>query len=536
MIVEELERKFFELKGKLDVGVVTEEQFKSEVEKLRFQDNQNRWWMLGAQSGKWYSYDGTRWIPGQPPRDVVPPASATSKPVAQEPPSQVAPIVPTPTVVAPPIVESLTIVPSTLPAQPGKAAPLKPVVPPPQPEHVKPTPLAPKMKTSAPIKPVNLPRLPIPGWLLVVAAASVALVAVVIFWILIENFVPGKPISSFINNLTGTKPVAPLGSPTVISSPSSGTSKDVPTLIALGDQLVLQSQMDAAITQYQTAVQLAPASAVPLTRWARALAFKGQMQDAVNKAQLAVQRAPSDAEANAQFCRALVWNGQVGDGIAICVKATQLDPQNVNALAFLAEAYLLAQRTVDAQAYAQTALQLAPQSVEAHHAQAWLLTVQGQKDAALAEWRQTVALEPSFYFRHFEYGEVLRVYYNNPVDAITEYKTAMTLYGAYVPSINRLGLALLATNKPQEAIPQFQRALTLDSGNVDNFTYLGIAFGQANQCSQAMPYLEQALRLNPDNTVAQKGLSDCKSGKPPTLAPTAPPTVPLTPPIIAPKP
>ena len=534
MIVDELERKFFELKGKLDVGVITEEQFKSEVEQLRFQDNQNRWWMLGAQSGKWYSYDGMRWIPGQPPRDIAP-STPTREPIAQESSTHVAPIVPTPTAAVQPTVEPSMVAPSTLPGQTEQVAPLKPIVLPPQFENAERTRNAPKIKTPASIKPVHLPRLPIPGWLFVVVAASVALVAVVIFWILIENIVPGKPISSFIDNLTGAKPVAPLGSPTGVS-PSSSAAKDAPTLIALGDQLVLQSQMEAAITQYQTAAQLAPSSALPLTRWSRALAFKGQMQDAVNKAQLAVQRAPNDAEANAQFCRALIWNGQVGDGIEICNKATKLDPQNVNALAFLGEAYLLAQRTVDAQAYAQTALQLAPQSVEAHRTQAWLLTVQGQKDTALAEWRQTVALEPNFYFRHYEYGEVLRVYYNNPVDAATEYKTAMTQYGAYVPAINRFGLALLATNKPQEAIPQFQRALTLDPGNVDNFTYLGIAFGQANQCSQATPYFEQALRLNPENAVAQKGLSDCKSGKPPTLAPTTPPTVPLSPPIIAPKP
>ena len=42
MIVEDMERSFFELKGKLDVGVVTEEEFKTQVQKLRFQDQQGR--------------------------------------------------------------------------------------------------------------------------------------------------------------------------------------------------------------------------------------------------------------------------------------------------------------------------------------------------------------------------------------------------------------------------------------------------------------------------------------------------------------
>src|SRR5512142_2876674 len=76
MPVAEMERRFYELKGKLDVGALGEEDFKTEIEKLRFQDTQNRWWMIGAQSGKWYMYDGTRWVPGQPPDEAPEPVPA----------------------------------------------------------------------------------------------------------------------------------------------------------------------------------------------------------------------------------------------------------------------------------------------------------------------------------------------------------------------------------------------------------------------------------------------------------------------------
>lgn len=372
--------------------------------------------------------------------------------------------------------------------------------------------------------------------MLILAAAAVAMIGVVIFWIIVENFVPGKPISNFLNNVTGVKPVATVIPGSITVSSASSVSKDVSTILTMGDQLVMQSQVDGAIAQYQNAASLAPTSALPLTRWARALTFKGQTQDAIAKAQQALQRAPNDAETLAQYCRALIWNGQPGDGIAQCEKAAQLDPKNANAYAFLTEAYLLARRSTDAQARAQLALQLAPQSAEAHRAQAWYLTMQGQKDAALAEWRQTVTMEPSFYFRHFELAEVLRVYFNSPGEAVTEYQTAMSLYGGYIPAVNRLGQALLAVNKPKEAIPQFQRALTLDPGNVDNYVYLGIAFGQSNQCGQAIPYFQQALRLSPENAIAQKGLSECQAGKTPTLAAVPPPQVPLIPPIVAPKP
>ena len=93
MTVEEMERRFFELKGKLDVGAITEIDFKAEIEKLKFQDKQSRWWMIGAQSGKWYTFDGTRWLPGKPPIEPVePPAPPPA--VEPAPPQVAAPAMP----------------------------------------------------------------------------------------------------------------------------------------------------------------------------------------------------------------------------------------------------------------------------------------------------------------------------------------------------------------------------------------------------------------------------------------------------------
>ena len=516
MIVEDMERRFFELKGKLDVGVVTEEEFKAQVQKLRFQDKQGRWWMLGAQSGKWYAYDGARWIPGQPPTDVPSPAA-----------TEAAPVTPAVTetresIAAPP--------PSELAALPALETPTTPppiAALPPSPEHIM---VAPRARPVLPPPPASRP--PISGPILIAGAALVALIGVLVLWLLLDNFVPGKPISSFFGRLTGNAPAT-----TLTPAAVSGGTPNIATLLAQGDQFLAQSQIDVAITQYQNAAQLAPTNAAPLVRWSRALAFKGLASDALSKAQQAIQRAPNDADAQAQLCRALAWNGQVPDAITACEKAVQLDQRNVNARANVSEAYLLArpQRMVDAQAAANAALQLAPSSAEAHRAQAWVYTLQGQKENALNEWKQTVTLEPSFFFRHFEYGEVLRLYLNVPADAVAEQQKAVSLYGAYIPAINRLGLALLAANKPQDAVAPFQRALTLDARSAEGYANLALAFGMANQCTQAIPYFEQALKLDANSSAAQRGLADCKAGKPPTLPPVTPLTVPLTPPTVAPK-
>ncbi|MCL4393449.1 MAG: hypothetical protein M1482_01285 [Chloroflexi bacterium] len=711
MNVEEMERRFFELKGKLDVGTIDEAEFKTQIEKLKFQDKDGHWWMIGAQSGKWYTFDGARWLPGKPPKPtpsppaaepekvapvgpgapVTPPAAPdfrsttplppppvatsgqppsqaakrtaadlaskqdTSQPPAQEtvppwdyaqelpPPrpavsSQLpaqeppAPVQPPSQPALPPSLESQpaspqpAFQPAPPPSQespvasprPPTSAPA-PVQPPSQPA-TQPSPLPPAPSwatppppsegtTSAlppflastheqttqplgsesrpaqavqpagstppplpPFPPVadhSLPtynrlpsdhdmpggpeqlqmapaaervarrraaashggfRLPISGPIIIIGAAVVAILAVLVMWLALDNLVPGKPISSFFGGLAGGKTAASLtpGSPTA----EARGARDISEFISVGDQLMLNSNVDSAITQYQTASKVAPSSAVPLTHWSRALAYRGELQESLAKAQQAVQFAPDDADANAQLARALAWNGQIDAALSAGQKAVQLDAKNSNAHAYLAEAYLLAHRIPDAQSQAQTAIQLSPRNAEAYRSMAWFYTVQGQKGPAVEAWQQTLTLEPDFYFRHYEVAEVLRVYFNASADAIPEYEKSIGLYGAYVPALSRLGIAFLAADQPQQSTAQLEHAITLDAKNADSYAYLGIAFGQLKQCAQAIPYFEQALQVDANNSLAQIGLSDCKGGKTPDIPAASPPNVPLLPPAL----
>jgi len=61
------EEKFYALMGRLAAGVITQNEFKTRLEELVVRDDQGRTWMIGAQSGKWYCYDGKRWVQDTPP-------------------------------------------------------------------------------------------------------------------------------------------------------------------------------------------------------------------------------------------------------------------------------------------------------------------------------------------------------------------------------------------------------------------------------------------------------------------------------------
>ncbi|MBE7467557.1 MAG: PD40 domain-containing protein [Anaerolineales bacterium] len=64
--IEELEHRYQRLFSDFQAGKLDEAAFIVEVDKLQFQDNRGRFWMMGAQSGAWHYYDGQTWHQADP--------------------------------------------------------------------------------------------------------------------------------------------------------------------------------------------------------------------------------------------------------------------------------------------------------------------------------------------------------------------------------------------------------------------------------------------------------------------------------------
>jgi len=58
---------FDQLKAKFQNGEISRQEFIDEMKKLRIKDDQGRFWMIGAQTGKWYYFDGKDWVQDEPP-------------------------------------------------------------------------------------------------------------------------------------------------------------------------------------------------------------------------------------------------------------------------------------------------------------------------------------------------------------------------------------------------------------------------------------------------------------------------------------
>lgn len=63
----EVEAAFGRLKGKFNEGRISQKEFIDSLKQLRLKDDEGRFWMIGAQTGKWYFYDGNDWRQAKPP-------------------------------------------------------------------------------------------------------------------------------------------------------------------------------------------------------------------------------------------------------------------------------------------------------------------------------------------------------------------------------------------------------------------------------------------------------------------------------------
>jgi hypothetical protein len=77
----EADRRYAELKRRLDAGTISNEEFAAHRQQLMVQDDEGRWWAKLGESGEWYYHDGSTWVQGTPPgnQEVVEPTGSPAQ-------------------------------------------------------------------------------------------------------------------------------------------------------------------------------------------------------------------------------------------------------------------------------------------------------------------------------------------------------------------------------------------------------------------------------------------------------------------------
>lgn len=63
----EVEETFTLLRDKFNDRKISEREYVDSLKQLRIKDEEGRFWMIGARTGKWYTSDGGEWVEAKPP-------------------------------------------------------------------------------------------------------------------------------------------------------------------------------------------------------------------------------------------------------------------------------------------------------------------------------------------------------------------------------------------------------------------------------------------------------------------------------------
>jgi Tfp pilus assembly protein PilF len=197
-------------------------------------------------------------------------------------------------------------------------------------------------------------------------------------------------------------------------------------------------------------------------------------------------------------------SGDLEKAAAVIAQLRKTDPGN-------AEVFYAAYRTYsDLASESMLALSLAaPDSAQMHQLLAHEDTRQGNTDAAIAQYRKAIAINPHLPGVHFELAEVLRTstYDAAKKEAEQEYHAALLENPQDQKAILRLAEIDARKGDIEQAYKEYTKAVELQPGDADAKLGLAKTLMEMNQADKALALLEDAVQLEPTNAAAHYRLA-----------------------------
>ena len=175
----------------------------------------------------------------------------------------------------------------------------------------------------------------------------------------------------------------------------------------LGITLNDHGHPDAAVSEFQQALQLEPDSAEVHYNLGNALAKEGQTDAAISQFLESIRLKPAYPDAHNNLGNLLVQKGQTEAGIRQFQEAIRLDAEVTDAHYNLGNALLKTGRLDETIREFQEAIRLRPDFAPAHYNLGVALNKHGEAEAAIREFAEAVRLKPDYAIAHNSLGVAL---------------------------------------------------------------------------------------------------------------------------------
>ena len=160
----------------------------------------------------------------------------------------------------------------------------------------------------------------------------------------------------------------------------------------------------------------------------------------------------------------------------------------------------------DSEVFFRAVITKNPNSPTAHSNLGNLFLNKGLNDRAIAEFRRSIEIDPSYVYGRFNLAAALIG--NGDADhAIPELREVLNANPNHAKAYYELGNALSKTGKSEEAISAYQRALILQSDLSDAHCNLANLLLEKGKFEEALTHYRKAVELQPNNPGAHYNLA-----------------------------
>ncbi|MFZ4815823.1 MAG: tetratricopeptide repeat protein [Phototrophicaceae bacterium] len=229
-----------------------------------------------------------------------------------------------------------------------------------------------------------------------------------------------------------------------------------------GYDLFLVGNLAEAVQAYEMAVQLQPDNLGYLYEYGRTLIELDRGAEAIAIAdRMIAVGGVEDPRGYALKAKAMVWEGDSAGAIPLAVTGLEINPNFAPLYAARSRAYTNIGRWQQGLADGQRAVELDPMDGDAHRSYAYALIWVGDREGAINQLEQAIAINPNFTPPYFE-----------------------------------LALNYLALNRDSMGIATYERILSLEPRNERAYLRLCEAYFKIGQNDQAENYCNDAIELN----------------------------------------
>jgi tetratricopeptide (TPR) repeat protein len=251
---------------------------------------------------------------------------------------------------------------------------------------------------------------------------------------------------------------------------------------------------DAALTEFNKAVQLAPNFAGAYTNRGLVNDKLRRHQDALNDHNRAI--GIDVGYANAWYNRGYTLGelGRCDESIRDYSQAIQIDPGNANTWFNRGNQYYSLKCYPEALTDYDRAIALDPAHAEAHHNRGYVHFDAGDNLEAVRNFSSAIRLDPTYTRAYFHRGLALGKLQRFE-EALNDYTKFIDLEPLDIKGYVNRGETYMRLGRPDQAKTDFARAIQIDRACALAHRNMGMVFVDRQVWEEALPYLEEAGRL-----------------------------------------